>query len=74
MDPDLIFVIGLVLVAFSIPSMLSAYSEGRAPRVSAMVIVLAGVMIVYAYNTKLGGYDFASIPDTFMGVVAKYIK
>ncbi|WP_420862303.1 hypothetical protein [Algirhabdus cladophorae] len=74
MDPDLIFVIGLVLVAFSIPSMLSAYSEGRAPRVSSMVIVLAGVMIVYAYNTKPGGYDFATIPDTFMGVVARYIN
>jgi len=74
MDPDLIFVIGLVLGAFSIPSMLSAYSEGRAPRVSALVIVLAGGMIVWAFNTKPGGYDFANIPDTFMNVVARYLR
>jgi len=74
MDPDLVFVIGLVIGAFSIPSMLSAYSEGRAPRVSAMVIVAAGAMIVWAFNEKPGGYEFASIPDTFMNVVARYLK
>lgn len=31
MDPDLIFVIGLVLAVFSVPSIMSAFSEGRAP-------------------------------------------
>lgn len=74
MDPDLVFVIALVLGAFSIPSMLSAYSEGSAPRVSALVIVLSGVMIVWAFNEKPGGYDFASIPETFMNVVGQYLR
>lgn len=73
MDPDLIFVVGLVLAVFSVPSILSAFSEGRAPRVAAFTVVAAGVMVVWAIQTKPGGYSLSEIPNIFVQVVAKYL-
>ncbi len=73
MDPDLIFVVGLVLGVFSIPSIMSAFSESRSPRVAAFTVISAGVMIIWAIQTKPGGYSLNDIPDVFVQVVAKYL-
>ena len=51
MDTDLILVIGLALAVLSIPSVVSAFSDGRAPRASALTVLIAGGMIVYAINS-----------------------
>ncbi|SDE06315.1 hypothetical protein [Ruegeria marina] len=73
MDPDTVFVIGLVLAAFSIPAGVSAYSESRRP-VSGMVsLVVSGCMMVYASRLRPGGYALADIPEVFFGVVARMI-
>ncbi|MFC6761082.1 hypothetical protein ACFQFQ_18870 [Sulfitobacter porphyrae] len=42
MDPDLALVLGIVIGALSIPSILSALSDRRAPRASALTILIAG--------------------------------
>ncbi len=73
MDPDLIFVIGLVLGVFSIPSILSAISDGHAPRVAAFTVIAAGVMVFWAISNKPGGYDIYEIPNVFVQVVARYL-
>ncbi|MGK7651097.1 MULTISPECIES: hypothetical protein [unclassified Roseovarius] len=73
MDPDLIFVIGLVLGVFSIPSILSALSDGHAPRVAAVTIIASAVMIFWAVSNNPGGYEFNEIPDVFVQVVARYL-
>ena len=73
MDNDLLLVIGLVLGGFSIPSIVSALSDGRAPRVATIVVVLSGVMVVYASSNKPGGYEIDSIPQVFVDVVGRYI-
>ncbi|WP_135502586.1 hypothetical protein [Roseovarius aestuariivivens] len=73
MDPDLFFTIGIVLAVFSVPSIMSAFSEGRAPRVAAFTVIAAGAMVVWAIQTKPGGYAFTDIPDVFVRVVAKYL-
>ena len=73
MDPDLALILGLILGILSIPSMIAAFSEGHAPRVAALVIIAAGVLIVYAIQTNPGGYSIIEIPDIFVRVVAKYI-
>lgn len=73
MDPDLFFTIGVVLAVFSIPSIMSAFSEGRAPRVAAFTVIAAGVMIVWAVQKKPGGYTFKEIPDVLVRVVAQYL-
>ena len=74
MEPDLVLVIGLVLVAFSIPSMMSAISDGRAPRASALTILIAGGLVLYALRSQPGGYTMAEIPEVFVRVFATYVN
>ena len=73
MDTDLILVVGVVLGVFSVPSILSAISEGRAPRVAAFTIVAAGALILYAVKTHPGGYTLHDIPGAFVRVVAQFL-
>lgn len=73
MDSDLALVIGMVVGAFSIPSIVSALSEGRAPRVAAITILISGGLIVFALIGKPGGYAIEQIPDVFVQVIARYL-
>lgn len=74
LDTDLLLVIGIVLGALSIPSLLAAYSESRAPRAGAVLVLISGVLIVVALNRHAVGYSFAEIPDVFMRVIGRYTK
>jgi len=73
MDPDLALVLGIIIGGFSIPSILSAISDSRAPRASMLTILIAGGLILYAIQTKPGGVDMAKVPDLFVEVVARYL-
>ena len=73
MDPDLALVLGIVLGALSIPSILSALSDKRAPRASAITILIAGGLILFAAQNKPGGIVLEKIPDTFVRVVAQFM-
>ena len=73
MDADLFLVMGIVLAGFSIPSILSAITDGRAPRASAITILIAGGLILIAFQTHPGGYSFDQIPDAFVRVAARYM-
>ncbi len=74
MDPDLLIVIGLVIGGFSIPSILGAIADGRVPRAAAIVVMVAGGLIVLAINENPDGYAINDIPDVFVNVVARYIN
>lgn len=73
MDADLALVIGIVFAALSVPSILSAITDRRAPRASAITILIAGGLIVFAIQGKPGGYRLAQIPDVFVSVIARFI-
>lgn len=73
MEPDLLLIIGIVLAVLSIPSMLSAFSERRTPRVAAFTAIVAGCMIVWAFREQPGGYTIQEIPEVFVRVVAQFI-
>ena len=73
MNADLFLVLGIILAGLSIPSILSAISDRRAPRASALTILIAGGMILYAIQMKPGGYQLNSIPDVFVRVVADFL-
>ncbi|KIN62441.1 50S ribosomal protein L35 [Sulfitobacter noctilucicola] len=73
MDPDLALSLGLVVAAFSIPSILSALSDRRAPRASALTVLIGGALILYAMQNKPGGYTLSQVPDVFVGVAARYL-
>ncbi len=73
MDSDLMLIIGLVLAVLSVPAILSAYSEGRPPRVATFTIIAAGALVVWAIKSHPGGYRIEEIPEVFVRVVARFL-
>lgn len=73
-DPDLIFVIGLIVAFLAFPALLSAYSSSRPPRSAAIMIMIASGLIVVAVLQKPSGYSVASAPDVFSKVVNRYLN
>jgi uncharacterized membrane protein len=73
MDTDLALILGIILGGLSVPSILSAMSEARPPRVSSLLL-LAGVgLIAYAVMTRPGGYRLEQIPDIFFSVLGRFV-
>ena len=73
MDADLALVIGIIVAIFAIPSALSALTDRRVPRASAVTVLIAGAMIIYAIRTHPGGYNLEDIPNVVVRVVAQFI-
>jgi len=59
---------------FSIPSILGAFSEGRPPRVAAIMLMIASGLIVLAVLNQPGGYTVAELPDVFVRVFARLTR
>lgn len=74
MNNDVMFVIGLVLAAFSIPPILGALFDGRSPRAAAIVVMVAGGLMALAINNNPGGYSIADIPDVFVSVIGRFMR
>jgi hypothetical protein len=74
MDTDLFLVIGVVVLALSVPSLLSSWMEGRVPRAAAILILIGGVLVVTALSQHARGYSFAEIPDVFFRVIGRYVN
>lgn len=74
MDTDLALIIGLIIAGLSIPAIISAISEARAPRAAAITILVGGGLIVFAVTSNPGGYQMADIPDVFFRVVGRYLN
>lgn len=68
MDYDTGLVIGLIISFFSIPALVSAFSDGRTPRAAALVIMIGGGLVAWAITGKPGGYTLEAIPDVFVKV------
>ena len=73
MEPDLALVIGVLLAGFSFVGIVSAISDSRAPRASALTILIAGGLVVYALNAQPGGYTFEDIPNAFVRVISGFL-
>jgi len=74
MDHDLALVVGLVVAVFSVPAVISAFSERRAPRVAAIAVIVGSGLFAWAITQKPGGYTIPEIPNTFVKVVARFIN
>jgi hypothetical protein len=68
MDTDLMLVTGIILGVLTIPSMLNAYSSGKPPRSAAIVVLIAGGLILMATQNHGGGYSMAELPSVFAKV------
>lgn len=73
MNPDLVLVIGIVLGVLSVPAVLSAFSDGRTPRAATLTVIASGVLIIWAIQSKPGGYTLREIPEAFVRVAAQFL-
>ncbi len=73
MDTDLVLTVGLVLMVLSVPSLLSAWAESRAPRMGAIMAIAALALIIAALYEKPGGYAFNEVPGVVIGVAAQFL-
>ena len=73
MDYDLIFVIGLAMVAFAIPSAVSAFSDRRWPSAALVLLVLGAGSMAYAVQENPGAYTVETVDEAIVRVVAKVI-
>ncbi|MGE4328030.1 MAG: hypothetical protein AB7E21_18265 [Pseudodonghicola sp.] len=74
MDTDLILVLGLVVVFFAIPALVSAFSDERRLRAPTVALLIGGGAMVYAYVAHPGGYTLEQLPDVFFGVIGRYFR
>lgn len=72
METDLALVIGLIILVLSAPAIISAISDGRAPRTAALALVIGGGLVVYALTQKPGGYALNEVPQAFIKVLAQF--
>ena len=74
MDTDLVLTIGIVLLVLSVPSLLAAWAESRAPRMGALMAIVALGMIFAALWIRPGGYAFNQVPGVIVGVIARLFE
>ncbi len=74
MDTDLVLTVGIVLLALSLPSLLSAWVEGRLSRLGTVLILVGSGMVGWAIYTQPKGYEFGEIPMIMLGVLSRVIN
>ena len=69
MNPDLYFVVGLVISILALPAIFSALSDRHAPRAAAIMVMIGGGLIALAISQRPGAYTIAGVPDVFVRVL-----
>ena len=71
---DTYLTIGAVILVFAIPAVVSAISDGHAPRAAAIMVLIGGGLMVGASTQKPGGYEFTELPEVFVSVAAQTFR
>ena len=73
MNTDLALIMGLFLAALAVPSIASALSDRRSPRMSMILFLAAGALVLYALTQHPGGYSIDQVPGVFFRVIAEIL-
>jgi hypothetical protein len=71
MDTDLLLTIGVVLLVLAVPALISAWAESRAPRMGAIMVIVALGLVLTAVQVRPGGYAFRDVPSVLVDVVGR---
>ena len=73
LDPDILLIAGLVVASFSIPSIISAYADRRAPTIAVVMLLMGGGLVLLALTTRPGGYTLQDVPHALLRVLAQIL-
>ncbi len=68
-DPDLVFVVGIIVGAAAFPALLNSFTHGRAPKLTAFLFFASFTMITYSVVQRPSGYAVAEVPGVFKRVL-----
>jgi hypothetical protein len=74
MDTDLALTVGILLAVLSVPSLLSAWVDGRAPRIGAIMVLVGLALIVTALVESPGGYEFNQVPTIMLKTITGFFE
>lgn len=74
MDLDIIFVVGIFVAVLAIPSIVSCFADGRAPRIPALVMLIAAAMVGYAVYMAPDAYTLGQLPDIMVRTIGKALN
>lgn len=74
MEFDFIFVLGLLVVAFGVPSFVGAYANKRRPTRAFVIFLIGGAMIYYAIVMNPGAYSLSTIDDVILTVIGRILN
>jgi hypothetical protein len=66
---DFIFVLGLLIALFGVPSFVSSYADKRRPTQAFLIFLIGGGMVFYATVMNPGVYTLSTIDDTILKVI-----
>ena len=70
MNPDLIFVLGVVIFALSVPAVVSAFStSGMTLKPALGCVVVGSALILLASSQSSNGYSLTELPRIVMGLL-----
>ncbi len=73
-DPNLLFLLGVVFTVLSLPVLLAAWTHGESPRRGALMVLLAAGLITSAVVMRPGAYTIATAPQVLGEVVRGAIR
>lgn len=73
MTNDMFLVTGILTLVMAIPSVMSAFSDGRAPRAAAILVMIGGGLVALAVNNQPGGYTLNDVPHAFVRVIGSFL-
>jgi hypothetical protein len=68
-NTDLFLTLGVIILVMTLPSLLNAWTEGRPPRIGAIAIIVAAILISIAVTQKPSGYTFREVPGVMMKTI-----
>ncbi|GGD37162.1 hypothetical protein [Sinisalibacter lacisalsi] len=74
MQNDFQLVIGLVILGFTIPAIVAAYSERRMPIFATIMLLVGGGLVAWAHTQHPQGYTIEDIPHAFVRVIGYIVR
>ena len=74
MEFDFIFVLGLLVAAFGVPTLAGAYVNKRRPTRAFLVFLVGGAMIYYAIIMNPGAYSLSTVDDVILNVIGRILN